>query len=79
LYDRKAIFYREDNEYHIIKDEIEYIVRVHCVKTNLSLVTTRQMKRLVNERKNCVLMIVKVKYDDESQYFKGCDTNIKMN
>ena len=39
LYDRKAIFYREDNMYHLTKDGIEYIVHAHHMKTNLSLVS----------------------------------------
>jgi hypothetical protein len=74
---RKAIFYREENKYHLTKDGIEYIVRAHHVKTNLSLVTTGQMKRLVNARKNFVLMIVKAKDDDKSKAFKGCDPKHK--
>ena len=32
LYDRKAIFYRENNKYHLFKDEIEYIIRAHRMK-----------------------------------------------
>jgi sRNA-binding regulator protein Hfq len=73
LYDKKVIFYREENKYHITKDEIAYTVRTHRVKTNLFLVTTRQMKRLVNASKNFVLMIVKAKDDDKSKAFKECD------
>jgi hypothetical protein len=51
LYDKKAIFYREHNKYHLFKDGIEFIVRAHQMKTNLSIVTTRKMKTLVNARK----------------------------
>jgi len=29
LYDRKAIFHRFENKYHLFKDEVEYIVRAH--------------------------------------------------
>jgi hypothetical protein len=47
------------------------------VKTNLSLVTTWKMRRLVNENKNCVLMIVKSKDDDKSKHFKGSDPKRK--
>jgi hypothetical protein len=43
LYDRKAIFYREHNKYHIFKDGIEFIVRVHQMKMNLAVVTTWHM------------------------------------
>ena len=54
IYDRKAIFYREDNIYHLTKYGIEYIVHAHCMKTNVSLVFSNQMKRLVNASKNSV-------------------------
>ena len=63
LYDRKDIFYTEDNIYHITKYDIEYIVRAHRMKTNISLVSTSQMKRLVNASKKFVFMIVKEKYE----------------
>ena len=56
MYDRKAIFYKEDNMYHLTKNGIEYIFHAHCMKTNTSLVSTNQMKRLINARKNFVLM-----------------------
>jgi hypothetical protein len=46
LYDRKAIFYMEQNKYHLFKDGIEFIVRAHQMKTNLIVVTTWKM--LVN-------------------------------
>jgi hypothetical protein len=35
------------------------------------------MKRLVNAKKNCVLMIVKSKDDDKSKSFKGSDPKCK--
>ena len=54
MYDRKDIFYREDNGYQLNNDRIEYIVRAHHIKTNLSLVSTNQMKRLINARTLCL-------------------------
>ena len=39
LYDRKVIFYKEDNMYQLTKDGVEYIVRATHMKTNLSLVS----------------------------------------
>jgi hypothetical protein len=48
LYDRKAIFYREHNKYHLFKDGIEFIVRAHQMKMNLTVVTTGHVKMLVN-------------------------------
>jgi hypothetical protein len=65
LYDRKAIFFREENMYHLIKDGIEYIVRAHHMKSDLSLVTTGQLKRIVNASKNVSLMSAKE--------IEGCD------
>ena len=77
LYDRKPIFYREDNRYHLTKDGIEYIVRAHLMKTNLSLIYANKMKRLINASKNFVLMIVKEKDVEQTEFFKGCDPKLK--
>ena len=44
LYDRKVIFYLEQKMYYIFKDGIEFIVRAHHMKTNLTIVTTGHMK-----------------------------------
>ena len=38
LYDRKAIFHRHENKYHLFKDGKEYIVRAHRKKTNIGMV-----------------------------------------
>jgi hypothetical protein len=43
LYDRKAIFYRGQNKYHLFKDDIEFIVRAHQMNMRLKVVTTRHM------------------------------------
>jgi hypothetical protein len=59
LYDRKVIFYSEENKYHIFKDNIEYIVMPYKLKDNISLISVGQMKRLVNISKSFVLMVVK--------------------
>jgi hypothetical protein len=66
LYDRKAIFHRHENKYHLFKNEVEYIVRAHTKKMNLSLVNVGQMKRLVNASKNFVLLMIKPKNDIEN-------------
>jgi hypothetical protein len=78
LYDRKAIFYHEENKYHLFKDRIEYIVRAHHIKTNVSLVSIGQMKRLVSASKYFVLMMVKKKEKDVSDVFSGCDPGHKQ-
>lgn len=48
LYDLKAIFYKEDNKHHLFEDGIEYNMRSHHMKTNVSLIGIGKMKRLVN-------------------------------
>jgi hypothetical protein len=45
LYDRKAIFYRENNQYHLIKVGQEYVVHVHHLKANKSLQTMEQLRK----------------------------------
>ena len=36
LYDRKAVFYLHENKYHLIKDGVEYILRAHRKKLNIT-------------------------------------------
>jgi hypothetical protein len=69
LYDRKDIFHRHENKYHLFKNGVEYIVRAHTKKMNLSLVNAGQMKRLVNASKNIVLLMIKPKYNIENEVF----------
>ena len=76
LYDRKAIFYREYNRYHLTKDGVEYIVHAHLMETNISLVSANQTKRLVNASKNFFLMIVNAKDVEQTKSFKGCDPKL---
>ena len=47
------------------------------MKTNISLVSANQMKRLVNASKKFSLMIVKAKDAEQTKYFKGCDPKLK--
>jgi hypothetical protein len=77
LYDRKENFHRHENKYHLFKNGVEYIVRAHTKKRNLSLVNARQMKRLVNTSKNFVLLMIKPKDDIENEVFQGCDAKLK--
>jgi hypothetical protein len=61
LYERRAIFHRLENRYHLFKNGVEYIVRAHTKKMNLSLANAGQMKRLVNASKNLVLLMLNPK------------------
>jgi hypothetical protein len=45
LYDHKAIFYREQNRYHLTKEETKYVVHAHHIKENQSLLTMEQLKK----------------------------------
>jgi hypothetical protein len=45
LYDRKAIFYREHNQYHLTKEGNEYVVHAHHLKENQSLQTMEQLRK----------------------------------
>jgi hypothetical protein len=45
LYDRKAIFYRERNQYHLTKEGNEYVVHAHHLKANQSLQTMEQLRK----------------------------------
>jgi hypothetical protein len=79
LYDRRSIFHHHDNKYQLFKNGVEYIVRSHTKKMNLSPTKARQMKRLVNASKNLVILITKPKDNDEEQVIKGCDTKLQSN
>ena len=58
LYDRKAIFHRHENKYHLFKDGIEYIFRAHKKKISLSLIHAGEMKRIVNASKTFTLLMI---------------------
>jgi hypothetical protein len=77
LYDRRAIFHHHEKKYHLFKNGVEYIVREHTKKLNLSLVNAGQMKRLVNDSNNCVLLMIKPKDNVEKEAFQGCDAKLK--
>ena len=59
LYDRKVLFHRHENTYHLFKDGIEYIIRAHKKKTSLSLIHAGEMKRIVNASNNLTLLMIK--------------------
>jgi hypothetical protein len=61
LYDRRDIFHRYENMHNLFKNGVEYIVRAHTKKLNLSLVNAGQMKILVNDSKNVFLLMIKPK------------------
>jgi hypothetical protein len=46
LYDRKAIFYMEKNQYHLTKASQEYMVHSHHLKANKTLQTMEQLRKV---------------------------------
>jgi hypothetical protein len=79
LYDRKLVFFRHENKYHLTKGGVEYIVRAHSMRVNTTLVSAGKMKRLITTNKRYVLMVVKEKYVGTSNAFQGCDPSHKKN
>ena len=74
LYDRREIFHRHENKYHLFNKGIEYIIRVHSKKTSLSLMHAGQMKRIVNASQNFALLMFKHQ-DVMNEAFQGDASN----
>jgi hypothetical protein len=56
LYDHKAIFYREHNQYHLIKAGKEYVVHAHHLKENQSLQTMEQLRKAAHARNTPIIV-----------------------
>ena len=56
LYDRRAIFYREQNQYHLIKAGKEYVVHAHHLKENQSLQTMEQLRKASHARSTPIIV-----------------------
>ena len=59
IYDRRAVFHHHENKYHLFKDGIEYIVRVHKKKMIFPLIHAGEKKRIVNASQNSALLMFK--------------------
>lgn len=55
LYDRKAIFYREQNQYHLFKKGIEYVVHSHHTKGDKYPFIVEQLKQVSYSSKDVVV------------------------
>jgi hypothetical protein len=60
LYDRKEIFYKEHNQYHLFKKGTEYVVYAHHIKENQSLLTMEQLKKVSYARNTPIIVPIKV-------------------
>jgi hypothetical protein len=56
LYDRKEIFYREHNQYHLTKGGNEYGVHAHHLKENQSLQTMEQLRKVAYARNTPIIV-----------------------
>ena len=79
MYDRKEIFYLHEGKYLLLKNGVDYTVRAHRKKLDISLVKAGQMKRLVNASKNFVLLMIKKNNDINYESFEGRDDKLKSN
>jgi hypothetical protein len=46
LYDSKEIFFKEKNKYHLLKKGTEYVVHVHHIKANQTLLRMEQLRNV---------------------------------
>jgi hypothetical protein len=56
LYDRKAIFYKDHNQYHLTKEGNEYVVHAHHLKSNQSLQTIEQLRKTFYARNTPIIV-----------------------
>jgi hypothetical protein len=62
LYDHKEIFYREQNQYPLTKEDNEYVVHAHHIKASQSLLTMEQLKNESYARNTPIIVPSKVVY-----------------
>jgi hypothetical protein len=77
IYDRKEIFFRHENKYHLTKGGVEYIVRAHNMRVNTTLGSAGQMNRLINTNKRYLIMVIREKDVRIFDAFQGCDPSHK--
>jgi len=65
-------------KYLLLNNGVEYIVRAHRKKLNISSVNVGHMKRLVSTSKNFVLLMIKKQNDIDYESFEGCDEKLKF-
>jgi hypothetical protein len=56
LYDRKSIFYKTKNQYHLTKAGQEYVVHAHHVKENKTLQTMEQLRKAAQESNTPIIV-----------------------
>ena len=59
LYDRKTIFYREHNQYHLTKEGNEYVVHAHHLKENQCLQKMEQLRKATYASNTPIIVPIK--------------------
>jgi hypothetical protein len=73
MYMRDAIFMRRANLYHLIKDGKSFIINAHKGKSNISLVSANQAKKLISSSKKYVLLFLRENQSTrEKASLEGC-------
>jgi hypothetical protein len=59
MYMRDVIFMQIFNQYRLIKDGKSYIINMHKGKSNISLESANQAKKMISSNKKYVLLFLK--------------------
>jgi hypothetical protein len=83
MYMRNEKFMWRAKQYRLIKDGKSYIINVHKVNSNISLVISNQAKKFISSSKKYVLLFLREnQFDDESMRVKesleGCTKEKKQ-
>jgi hypothetical protein len=54
LYDHKAIFFKEQNQYHLFKKGTKYVVHAHHIKVNQTLLRMEKLRKASYSSKNAI-------------------------
>jgi hypothetical protein len=68
LYDHKEILYREHNQYHLTKEDNEYVVHAHHLKVTQSLKTMEQLRKEAYARNTPIIVpnkAIDIKHEHE--------------
>lgn len=60
---RGAIFLRRDNKWTLVKEGKPYLISSYKGKIQISLIVANQAKRLINNKKKIVMLVVRPKED----------------
>ena len=72
MIERLSSFERK-KKYHLTKDGVEYIIKSHGIKDKSTLVSSGQVKRVINTNKKLVLTIVKGEFHAKSDVVNALD------